>query len=143
MNIRRLTNDDFEVAAGLIYATAYNNKYSDNKKVFYDLFKDCYESMEIFGYYDNDKLVGVIGIEEKNYISILYVLKEYQKCSIGTKLLNYVKEYIKSETEILDVCSIRKAIPFYEQNEFEQYCKNDKSGTVMMYYKVKEKKYEN
>lgn len=143
MEIKRLTDDDFYDAANLIYETAYTNKYSDNKKIFYDLFKDSYKSMELFGYYVLEKLVGVVGIEDMNYISILYVLKEYQKCSIGTKLLNYIKEYVKAETEILDVCSVKTAISFYEQNDFERYIKDDNSSTIMMYYKVKEKKNEN
>lgn len=141
--IKKIIFEEIEQVIDLIYITTVQNDTSEiiknNKKLFSSMFKESYNDMELFGYYIDNKIVGVIGIEDSNYIPILYVKKEYQNLHIGTYLLEYVKNYLQDKTALLEVCSVKKAIRFYEQNGFFKYndCYQDK---VMMFFNYSKKK---
>ena len=79
---------------------------------------------KIYGYYDNNKLVGFIHIsklyEVMDIINIV-VDKEYRNKGIGTKLLNYIVDNYKDINSImLEVNeNNNNAIDFYKKNDFK------------------------
>ncbi len=78
----------------------------------------------LFGYYINNRLIAFIHIT-KSYevldINNIIVNNKYQRKNIGTKLIEYTKNYFNDIKEIiLEVRSNnKKAIDFYKKNNFE------------------------
>ena len=73
----------------------------------------------LYGYFKGNILLGVIGIENANYITFLYVKEEAQKTGIGTSLLQYVEQLCLSQNEQQLVASVHKnAILFYQKFGF-------------------------
>lgn len=139
---KKLTRDNLNDVIDLIYTMSILfhvdsmiNKGQKGKKLFKLFFEESFDDMEMFGYFKDSKLVGVVGLEDNNYIPILYVLKEYQHLHIGTKLIEYVKNYVKNKTNFIEVCAHYKAIPFYEKNGF-QSVNEIREKTVMMKYSI-------
>lgn len=144
--IKKVSLEEIDSVIDLIYETTILFNTSDvlkndsnSKKIFSSIFKESFNDMEIFGYYKDDKIVGVIGIEDNNYIPILYVKKEYQNSHIGTLLLNYIIDYVKNKTDILEVCATKNALNFYLHNGFFRYNENDEDK-IMMHYNYSKKK---
>ena len=54
--------------------------------------KEWVQKKKFYGYYDNNKLVGVIATNNINHISLLFVDGNYHKMGIGRKLYNYIRE---------------------------------------------------
>lgn len=126
MELRKITKDNLNQAIDLIYNTSLLFNVSNivtsvekGKKLFKIIFEESFDDMEMFGYFEDSKLVGVVGLEDNNYIPVLYILKEYQHLNIGTKLIEYIKNYVKDKTDFIEVCAYHKAIPFYEKNRFQ------------------------
>lgn len=138
MEIKKLTKDNLNEIIELIYTMSilFNvssmvNSGPKGKNLFKLFFEESFDDMEMFGYFKDSKLVGVVGLEDNNYIPVLYVLKEYQHLNIGTKLIEYIKNYVKDKTDFIEVCAYHKAIPFYEKNGF-QLVNEMVEETVMM-----------
>ena len=55
--------------------------------------KEWVSKKKFYGYYDNDKLVGVIATNDVNHISLLFVDGNYHKMGIGRKLYEYIKQF--------------------------------------------------
>lgn len=78
-------------------------------------------SMNFWGCFDEQKLVGIIALRGDRHISLLFVMKEYQHKGIATKLFNELKsEVITSNpnTEFITVNSSPFAVKVYEQLGF-------------------------
>lgn len=123
--IQRITYNNINDVIDVIYNTTVEFNTSNeikntinSKKMFSEFFKESFNDMEMFGYFINNKLVGVIGIEDDNYIPILYILKEYQKLNIGSDLVEYVVKYLENKTNFIDVCAISNTVDFYKKNGF-------------------------
>lgn len=52
---------------------------------------------QVFGAYDQDKLVGIISLRNETHISLLFVDAEYHMKGIGRALMEYVVNYVCSE----------------------------------------------
>lgn len=74
-----------------------------------------------FGAYDDKKMVGFIqGIcaQKVFYINRLYVLPEYMRMKIGTRLLNNAEKISGFVANRIDLISMQKAKKLYERNGF-------------------------
>lgn len=95
--------------------------------------KRMINELKFLGAFIDNKLVGVIGYEE-NYIMFLYVLKEFQRKGVGTKLIRIVLELLKGyETIMID--SIEESKDFYKKIGFID--KDNKVYSICMEYKRK------
>ena len=77
------------------------------------------------GYFDNEKLIAFINYSiyyERAEINYIFVIEEFRKKSIATKLLNYmITGNSKLENITLEVRESNKiAISFYKNNGFEE-----------------------
>ena len=95
--------------------------------------------MEMFGYFEDSKLVGVVGLEDNNYIPVLYILKEYQHQHIGTKLLNFVINTYNNY-DIITLDSNFESVDMYLKYGFEIDESKTNNHSVPMKYK--RRKYE-
>ena len=92
--------------------------------------------MKIFGYYVNNDLAGIISIDDNYYIKFLFVDKNYLKCGIGKKLLDYIINNTESNTFTCD--SSIYARNFYLKYGFVQIsdiCESHGMKYIKMEYK--------
>ena len=105
--------------------------------------KDCYHepymperelrseiaSMTFFGWYEVGKVVGVIGFQHIRDVTLVrhtYVLPEYQRKGIGTKLLNHVKQMTKTKQLLVGTWADNAlAFQFYQKHGFNLMTEKD------------------
>ena len=93
------------------------------------MLKEAYaHSLKIYAAYVNNKLAGIIRVVGDGasvvFVQDLLVYPEYQRQGIGTKMIKYVREQLKQETEKISyiVLNTEKGYPsvkFYEANGFK------------------------
>lgn len=74
-----------------------------------------------FGAYDDKKMVGFIQgicVQKVFYINRLYVLPEYMRMRIGTRLLSNAEKVSSTVANRIDLISMQKAKTLYERNGF-------------------------
>ena len=104
------------------------------------------QKMQFYGYCVGEKLVGVVGLQNLPehgvfLIRHLYVLPEFQRKGIGTKLLRF--GITKSLSQKIYVGTWRAAywaISFYEKNGFENLGNNRE--LLRKYWKIPERQVE-
>ena len=90
-----------------------------------ELKKQYIDGIKMYGYYDNNIIVGFISLKLKDdsvKIKDIVILPNYQNKGIGTKMLNYAKkktlEYNKSKIELGMIADNKKLKEWYEHNDF-------------------------
>ena len=74
-------------------------------------------SLDIFGYYIEDRLIGIIGLDKENqHISLFFVAKDMQRHSFGKKLLEVAIENFDGDS--LTVHSSPNAVNAYKYMGF-------------------------
>lgn len=75
---------------------------------------------QLFGAYDNGRMVGMISLRNETHISLLFVDATYHKKGIGRQLIQYVSDYVRSEEgrEFVTVNAAPYAIGFYHRLGF-------------------------
>jgi len=87
-------------------------------KDIFDRVRSKLENKEnIYVYREDDIIKGFICMDEENYISELYVDKEYRSCGIGSILINYLKEN-NYELSLHVFKKNEKAVKFYLRQGF-------------------------
>ena len=92
-------HEDLDIAIDLIWKTflefeapnytqegidEFNKSINDNEWI---------SKKKFYGYYEDNKLLGVIATNNINHISLLFVDGNYHKKGIGRKLYNYVRDH--------------------------------------------------
>lgn len=117
IKMARVINHAAERYEGEIPEDLYSEPYMPLDKLKTEMAK-----MEFYGYFD-DILVGVIGVQELTEITLirhLYVLPDYQRQGIGTKLLERAIEHASSNMILVGTWEAGTwAIRFYQTNGFE------------------------
>lgn len=85
---------------------------------------------------ENNQVVGFVEISKKSYIANLFVLPEYQKQGIGTRLLKRAEKYCGKVDITLDAST--DAIPFYERNGYHLMEKMTNHFGVKLFFMKKE-----
>ena len=87
-----------------------------------------------FGAYDNNTMVGYVNgnfIESISEIERLFVLPEYQKQNIGTRLLRSAESAMSLYTRQMSLGAIWNAVDFYKKHGYTQYtCENVLKKTI-------------
>jgi len=99
--------------------------YTNNKEL---LFKGIKNSLDVFGAYENEKLVGLIRTVGDGctiiYIQDILINTEYHRLGIGSKLMKMVLDkYTHVRQILLMTDQTEKQIKFYESNGFKTYDK--------------------
>ncbi len=113
-NLKTLVKDTFNEFIAAEYS-------EDGKLEFYRFVEndEKLDSLEIFGYYIEDKLIGVIGLDKENsHISLFFVAKDFQRHSFGKKLLQTALENFDGEN--LTVHSSPNAVNAYKYMGFSK-----------------------
>lgn len=77
-------------------------------------------SYQLFGAYDNSKMVGMISLRNETHISLLFVDEKYHRIGIGRKLIEYVSDYVLNEEghHMITVNAAPYATGFYHRVGF-------------------------
>ena len=112
-----------------------------------ELIDEFSNGVRMYGYHHNNKLIGVIGIQEaKNVILIrhAYTLTSYQNKGTGSALLEYLLK--KNQVSRIMVGTWKKAtwaIRFYEKFGFILHTKEESNLLLKKYWKISSKQIEN
>lgn len=127
--IRRLTTEDmnavYEVInqaarayQGVIPDDRYHEPYMPMEELRHEV-----DSMTFFGWEENGRLVGVIGFQPVRDVTLIrhaYVLPDYQRRGIGTRLLEHAKQLTGTRHLLVGTwADARWAIAFYKKHGFK------------------------
>jgi GNAT superfamily N-acetyltransferase len=127
--IRELTSKDAHAIYEVINKAArayrrvvpddcYHDPYMPEEELSHEMAR-----MTFFGWDEGRRLIGVIGFQPVKDVTLIrhaYVLPDYQRKSIGTKLLNHVKQKTKTKHLLVGTwADATWAIRFYQKHGFQ------------------------
>lgn len=106
--VRPIYRDEWDDAMMLAWRTFMRFEAKDYTKRGIESFQDFITdhvlhrmflmgAYQVFGAYDQDKLVGIISLRNETHISLLFVDADYHMKGIGRALMEYVVNYVCSE----------------------------------------------
>ena len=128
---------------GVIPNDCWHEPYMSEK----ELVDEFYDGVRMFGYQHNNKLIGVIGIQEVKDVILIrhaYTLTSYQGKGMGSALLEYLLK--KNQNFRLLVGTWRNAtwaIRFYEKFGFILHAKEQSTLLLKKYWKIPSKQIKN
>lgn len=121
--IKKITSNEYNNLKELVkrvFDASISKDYDENGREEFFKFVNSDEkldSLDIWGYYIEDRLIGVIGTrDEISHISLFFVDTEFQRHSFGKKLLQTIVEASKSE--LISVNSAPSAVNAYKYMGF-------------------------
>ena len=128
---------------GIIPDNCWHEPYMSEK----ELVDEFYDGVRMFGYQHNNKLIGVIGIQEVKDVILIrhaYTLTSHQGKGTGTALLEYLLK--KNQNFRLLVGTWRDAtwaIRFYEKFGFILHAKDQSTLLLKKYWKISSNQIKN
>ena len=141
--ILHVINDAAKKYKGIIPDDCWHEPYMSEQELI-DEFND---EVRMYGYHDNNKLIGVIGIQEVQDIILIrhaYTLTSYQNKGTGSVMLEYLLK--KSQNSRLLVGTWKNAtwaIRFYEKFGFVVHAKEQSTLLLKKYWKIPSKQIKN
>ena len=142
-DILNVINDAALRYKGVIPDNCWHEPYMSEQ----ELVNEFNDGVHMFGYNQNNKLVGVMGIQKLKDVTLIrhaYILTHYQGTGVGKSLLQYLLE-INQNTCLL-VGTWRDAtwaIRFYEKFGFVLQTKKQTIYLLKKYWKISLKQIEN
>ena len=128
---------------GIIPDNCWHEPYMSEQELI-DEFDD---GVRMFGYHDNNKLIGVIGIQKVEDVILIrhaYTLNSFQRKGTGSKLLEYLlKKNQKSRLLVGTWRNATWAIRFYQKFDFIPHSKEQSALLLKKYWKITSKQIEN
>ena len=141
--ILHIINDASLKYKGLIPDNCWHEPYMSEK----ELINEFNNGVSMYGYHDNNKLIGVIGIQEVKDVILIrhaYTLTSYQNKGTGSALLEYLLK--KNQNSRLLVGTWKNAvwaIRFYEKFGFILHAKEQSTLLLKKYWKIPSKQIKN
>ena len=135
-NILYVINDAAIKYKGVIPGYCWHEPYMSEQ----ELIIEFNNGVHMFGYRSNDKLIGVMGIQELKEVTLIrhaYTLTCYQGAGVGKLLLKYILQ--KNKSACLLVGTWRNAtwaIRFYEKSGFILQTKKQTAQLLKKYWKI-------
>ena len=129
-------NDAAQKYKGVIPGYCWHEPYMSEQ----ELIIEFNNGVHMFGYRSNDKLIGVMGIQELKEVTLIrhaYTLICYQGTGVGKSLLRYILQ--KNKSACLLVGTWRNAtwaIRFYEKSGFILQTKKRTVQLLKKYWKI-------
>jgi ribosomal protein S18 acetylase RimI-like enzyme len=117
-HILDVVNTAAKVFDGKIPADCYHQPYMSREQL-----KDQMKLMTFYGWEENGKLVAVMAIQQAGDLTQIrhaYILPEFQKMKIGTKLLDFLTHLTGTKDLLVGTWRDAKwAIAFYQKHGFK------------------------
>ena len=113
----------------------------------HELIDEFNDGVRMYGYHDNNKLIGVIGIQEVKDVILIrhaYTLTSYQNKGTGSAMLEYLLK--KNQNSHLLVGTWKNAewaIRFYKKFGFIIHAKEQSTSLLKKYWKIPSKQIKN
>ncbi len=148
--IKRLSSKDettifniINVAAsvynGVIPDDCYHEPYMAEEELRHEM-----TNMTFFGWQEPEKLVGVIGLQPIKGVALIrhaYILPDYQRRGIGSRLLDHIRKMTKSRHLLVGTwADATWAINFYEKHGFRLM--PDKDELLQKYWEISQRQVE-
>ena len=128
---------------GIIPDNCWHEPYMSEQ----ELVDEFTDGVRMFGYNRNNKLIGVIGIQEIKDVILIrhaYTLTSYQGKGIGSALLKYLLKRNQNSRLLVGTWqNARWAIRFYEKFDFILHTKNQTTQLLKKYWKIPLKQIKN
>ena len=138
-----IINDAAARYKGIIPGNCWHEPYMSEQELI-DEFND---GVRLYGYHDNNKLIGVIGIQEiKDVVMIrhAYTLTAYQGKGTGSALLEYLLNNHQNSRLLVGTWrNATWAIRFYEKFGFILHAKEQSTLLLKKYWKIPSKQIKN
>ena len=142
-NILYVINDAAIKYKGIIPDDCWHEPYMLEE----ELVNEFDHGVRMFGYNKNNKLVGVMGIQEFKDVTLIrhaYTLTNYQGKGIGKSLLQYLFKLNKSPNLLVGTWQDATwAIQFYEKFGFIRQNKKQTAQLLNKYWEISSKQIEN
>ena len=124
---------------GVIPEDCYHKPYMPEQELHREM-----ASMTFFGWAEGRRIVGVIGFQPIKDVTLIrhaYVLPDYQRKGIGTKLLNHAKQMTKTKHLLVGTwADATWAIQFYQKHGFKLMPEKDE--LLRKYWNVPQRQIE-
>jgi len=141
--ILHIINDAAKKYKGMIPDDCWHEPYMSEQELI-DEFND---EVRMYGYHDNNKLIGVIGIQEVQDIILIrhaYTLTSYQNKGTGSAMLEYLLKKIQNSRLLVGTWkNATWAIRFYEKFGFIVHAKEQSTLLLKKYWKIPSKQIKN
>ena len=137
--IYEIINQAAFVYKGIIPADCYHEPYMPEEELLSEM-----KSMTFFGWEERGKLVGVMGFQPIKDVTLIrhaYVLPDYQGKGIGTKLLNHLKQMVRTSHLLVGTwADATWAIDLYQKQGFK--LTPNKDELLMKYWDIPKRQIE-
>jgi len=136
--IYEVINDAAAVYKGIIPPDCWKEPYMSKEELQHEI----HEGVVFWGYYEGDKLVGVMGIQPVRDVTLIrhsYVRSTKQNQGIGGKLLSRLRKETSRPILIGTWAAAVWAIPFYEKHGFKLVSSEEKDQLLRKYWSISER----
>jgi GNAT superfamily N-acetyltransferase len=142
-NILNVINDAALKYKGIIPDDCWHEPYMSEQ----ELINEFDNGVRMFGYVKNNILVGVMGIQELDDVTLIrhaYTSSDYQEIGIGKSLLQYLLKINKSSSLLVGTWQDATwALRFYVKNGFVLHRRKQTDQLLKKYWQVPSKQMEN
>ena len=128
---------------GVIPDNCWNEPYMSEQ----ELINEFNDGVCMYGYQDNNTLVGVIGVQEVKDVILIrhaYTLSSYQSKGVGSALLEYLLKKNKNSRILVGTWkNATWAIQFYKKFNFILHSKEETTLLLKKYWNISTKQIEN
>ena len=139
--IYEIINDASIAYKGIIPADRWKEPYMAKE----ELITQIKEGVEFWNYEENNKILGVMGIQFKNDVTLIrhaYVRTAARQKGIGGKLLAHLIDMAKTPILIGTWTNALWAISFYKKHGFRQLSDDEKNKLLKIYWSIPERQVE-
>lgn len=136
-----IINDAARAYKGVIPDDRYHEPYMSMEELNHEIS----DGVEFWGYEENNKLLGVMGIQDKKEVSLIrhaYVRTNQRNIGIGTKLLSHLTTLTNQPILIGTWEAADWAIRFYLKNGFTLVLPDEKKKLLKTYWNIPERQIE-
>jgi len=131
--IYQIINNAAQAYKGNIPAEYWKEPYMSRDELRHELD----EGIEMWGYEENGKLIGVMGIQHRQGVTLIrhaYVCTTRQNKGVGGKLLSYLMRLTEEPILIATWYNAVWAVRFYEKHGFRLVSKNEGNRLQRKYW---------
>ena len=136
--IYAIINDAASAYRGIIPEDRWHDPYMPEE----ELKKQVEEGVEFYCYQEEDKILGVMGIQLKADVTLIrhaYVRTASRSKGIGSKLLEYLRSIATTPVLIGTWADASWAIAFYERHGFRLLSTEEKNKLLRKYWSIPER----
>ena len=140
-DIYEIINDAASAYRGVIPSDRWHEPYMAEE----ELRKQIDEGVQFWGYTEDGKILGVMGIQFKGDVTLIrhaYVRTNQKNKGIGSKLLDHLRSITATPVLIGTWEDAKWAISFYQKHGFRLLPKEEKDNLLRKYWSIPERQIE-